>query len=215
MKPIQRSAVLAVILALLAVCVLAIYSYQLKRRSLELVRAANEFAQKGQSPTIQELRQRFGTALRQPNPCIPEGCGYEVLLSNRVLSALHLAPYTVLRSYFWIRNGLTDVNSLQVWTAVVSSHVEVMYCDQCDSFTIVPWDDEPVVGSGSVEVGSISNTSQKRVALALDAGCLTKLGGCSNIAEFFPKVWQQTSTHTIHCRIPNRKGIVDKAAYLP
>lgn len=125
MKLLQRSAVLAVILALLAVCVLAIYSYELKRHSGELVRAANEFAQKGSHPQFRS----FGNDL------------------------LKSAPFP------------TPVRSVSL------SH--------------------------------------------LDAGCLTKLGGCSNIAEFFPKVWQQTSTHTIHCRIPNREGIVDKAAYLP
>jgi hypothetical protein len=213
---LRRSAIPALILTLLAVCVISLYSYELKRRVDDVVAVAYELSLKGQPPTIQDLRQRFGSALRQPDPCTPDGCGYDLFLSNRVLAAVHLVPYSALRSSFWARNGVIDVNSLEFWTmarpgTMVLSYIVVRYCDHCDSFSIHPWEDSAWWGTtGSVEIGSASTANNKRIALALDTECLTRLRGCANIAEIFPKLWQQTPARNISCRIPNHEGVVDK-----
>lgn len=145
------------------------------------------------------------------------GCGCEVLLSNRMLAAVHL-PHAVLRSYFWVRNGVIDSNRLEFWTVsgrgiVALSCVDIKYCDRCDSVVIVPWQaSSPLGGTGSVEVGSASSENMKRIALALDTGCVTRLSRCTNIAELSPKVWRQTSPRTISCRITTPEGIIDNAS---
>ena len=221
MKLIRRSAAVVVGLALAAVCTIGTYSYELKRHADEVVRIAYELSQQGKPPTTQQLQQRFGTALRQPDPCIENGCGYELLLSNRILATLHLAPYTVLRAHFWATNGVVDENSLEFWTvpsqrAIVLSYVEVKYCDRCNFFRINPSSDSsPLCTTGSIEIGNASPASNKRIALTLDTGCLTAWRRCASAAELFPKVWQRTSARTIRCRLPNHDGVVDDASDQP
>jgi hypothetical protein len=114
-KLIQRLLLFAIVLAVLAGCTFCIYSYRLKRSADAVVRVAYELSQKGQTPTLQDVRQRFGSALEQPDPCTAYGCGYQIMLYNRVLATVHL-PYAVLRSYFWPRNGVIDENRLEFWT---------------------------------------------------------------------------------------------------
>jgi hypothetical protein len=166
---------------------------------------------------FKNIRQRLGSGLKQPDPCTAYGCEYEVLLSNRMLAAVHL-PHAVLRSYFWVRNGVFDSNRLEFWTAngrviVALSYVDIKYCDRCDSVVIVPWQaSSPLGGTGSIEVGSASSENMNRIALALDTRCITRLGGCTNIAELSPKVWQQTSPRTISCRIATPEGVIDNAS---
>ena len=70
----------------------------------------------------------------------------------------------------------------------------------------------PLGTTGSPEVGSASTASMKRIALAFDTGCLMRLGGCTNIAELSPKVWQQTLSRTIGCRIPTHGGVFDNTS---
>jgi len=219
-KLIQRLLLFAIVLAVLPGCTFCIYSYRLKRSAHAVVRVAYELSQKGRAPTLQDVRQRFGGALEQPDPCRAYGCGYQIMLYNRVLATVHL-PYVVLRSYFWARNGVIDDNRLEFWTVgsqgvMVLSYAEVKYCDRCDSVVIVPgqgW--SPLSTTGSVEIGSASSANIKSIALALGTGCLTRLGGCTNIAELFPKVWQQTSSRTISCRIPTHEGVIDKPSDQP
>jgi hypothetical protein len=213
MKMIQRLAIVAVALALVAAFAFGGYSYQLKRKADETVRVSFDLSQKGR-PTVQELRQRFGSALKQPAPCIAYGCGYQILLSNRVLAKFRLVPYTVLRSYFWARNGVIEENSLEFWTigsegSMVLSYVDLKYCERCDYFTLNPWSDTAWLRTtGSIDIGNASTAANKRVALALDTGCLTRFRGCTNIAELFPTVWQLTSARVISCRIPNHEGVI-------
>jgi hypothetical protein len=57
-----------------------------------------------------------------------------------------------------------------------------------------------------------SSENMKRIALALDTGCITRLGGCTNIAELSPKVWRQTSPRIISCRITTHEGVIDNAS---
>jgi len=219
-KLIQRLLLFAIALAVLACCTLGIDSYRLRRSADAVVRVAYELSQKGQTPTLQEVRRRFGSALKQPDPCTAYGCGYQIMLYNRVLAAVHL-PHSVLRSYFWARNGVIDDNRLEFWTVgsqgvMALSYVEVKYCDRCDSVVIVPSEgSSPLSTTGSVEIGSASSANMKRIALALDTGCLTRLGGCTSIAELSPKVWQQTLSRTISCRIPTHEGVIDKSSDQP
>jgi hypothetical protein len=220
MKLFRRSLHFGLVLAMLAGCIFGVYSYRLKRSADAIVGVAYELSGKEQPPTLQDVRQRFGSELKQPDPCTAYGCGYQIMVYNRVLAAVHL-PYAVLKSYFWARNGVIDDNRLEFWTVgsqgvMGLSYVEVKYCDRCDSVVIAPWEgSSPLSATGSVEIGSVSSANMKRIALALDTGCLTRLRGCANIAELSPKVWQQTSSRTISCRIPTHEGIIDKPSDQP
>jgi hypothetical protein len=206
---VRRSALFAILLALLAACAIGIYLYRVKRDADSVVRIAYELVLNGRPPTIQDLRQRFGSALRQPDPCAPEGCGYDLFVSNRVLAAIRLIPYAEIRSSFWVKNGVVDSSSLEFRAGGAFYYVIIHYCDHCDSFEINPWKDSSPLGTtGSVEIGYAASADNKRKAIALDTGCFMRLPGCSNLAELVPEIWRQTSARTISCRIPNHEGIV-------
>jgi len=210
MRTLQRTAVVGVLLALLVAVALVIYSNRLKRSAEKVVRISYELSQRENLPTLDEIRQQFGTQLKQPDPCTASGCQYEVMLSNLVLAEIHLAPYTALRSTFWVKGGVLESNSLEFWTAgsqhrMVGMSVLTKYCDQCDSFYITPCEDSMELGTnGSVEIGYRSAVRNKRTALALDTSCLTKLHGCDTIGELLPTAWQRTPARTIRCQVSSQ-----------
>src|ERR1051326_9400355 len=96
MNNVKRLLPFATALVLVAICVCVLDLYLLKRRADTLVEAVYRLSLSQKPPTVGELRHRFGSALTQPNPCIAEGCGYDVFLSNRTLAALHLLPYAAV-----------------------------------------------------------------------------------------------------------------------
>ena len=218
MTLVRRSMCLGALLALMAVCGTFVYLFRLERNASDVVAAVYKLSLSPNPPTIQDLRQRFGSTLRQPDPCTPDGCGYDLFLSNHALAVLHLAPYTALRSSFWVRNGIVDQNTLEFWTlgrggGMVLSYVVVKYCSGCESFTIHPSaNSSPLGTTGSVEIGYASTVTNKGSALALNTGCLLRLRGCKSIAEISPRIWQQNPDRTISCKIPNHDGVVDESA---
>ena len=207
---LRRLVVFAVVLTLLAVCASGIYLYRVKRNADSVVRIAYELTLKERPPTIQELRQRFGRALRQNDPCAPDGCNYDLFVSNRGLAAIGLIPYATLRSSFWVKNGVLDTSGLEFWSpGGAFYYIIIHYCQHCDSFEINPWEASSPLGTGSVEIGYTASAANKHKVIAMDTGCLTRLRGCSNIAELVPDLWRQTSATTTSCRIPNHEGTVD------
>src|SRR5262249_51558172 len=114
---LTRWSVLCVVsTALLGASAVSIYRFKLKREAEDVVRVSYSFSLQRRPPTVQERRERFGRALRQPDPCTPDGyCGYDVLLSNLPLAKAHLLPYTALRSSFWAKNGVVESNSVDFW----------------------------------------------------------------------------------------------------
>ncbi len=216
MKLIRWSVLCLAFTAMLGGSAVSVYRFMLKRSGEDVVLASYRLSLRRRPPTVQDLRDRFGRALRQPNPCVPEGCEYDILLSNLSLADLHLVPHTSLRSSFWTKDGVVESNSLEFWMmsrkgSWALSSVLIKYCDQCDSFVINPWEGSSPLGStGSVEIGSMSTTVEKRTAIALDTDCLTSWRGCTNIAELVPTIWYVTRRRTIGCRICNREGDVGK-----
>jgi hypothetical protein len=208
MKLIWWSALCVLVAALFGASGVGMYRLKLERSAADVVHASYGFSLQHQPPTVQELRERFGPALRQPDPCTSDGCGYDVLLSNLPLAEVHLLPYTALRSSFWAKNGVVESNSVELWTVTrkgtwALSYVLVKYCSQCNSFTINPWEvSAPLGTSGSVEIGSQSTAGEKRTALGFNTECLTSFRGCTNIAELMPMVWWVTPARTIGCRKP-------------
>lgn len=213
MRLSRRAALSALILPVLTAGTLSIYALQLRREADGLIAIAYSLSRHGPPPTVEMLRQRFGSALRQSAPCSEGGCGYELVVSNRVLAALHLAPPTTLLVEFWARKGIVDVNGLQYWTVnrqgrMILSYVTVKYDDSFDWFMVGPHENNASLEStGSLEISYRSTEHLKQMALAFDAGCLTRWRGCTNIAELSPDVWQQTSARTLRCQIPNCDGM--------
>jgi hypothetical protein len=212
MGALRRIAVIGVLLLLLLVFAVVIYSNWLNRSTHKVVRISYELSQREIPPTIEDLRHRFGTQLRQSAACTASGCGYEVKLSNRLLSELHLAPYTVLRSSFWIRDNVLGENVLELWTVsrrggVVLAYVDAKYCKECSDFDVVPCGVATAsVRSGSVMIGSRSRLVDKQAAFAFNADCLSSLRGCASVAELLPTIWHTTSEGALQCTSSDQQG---------
>lgn len=205
MRIVQRLAVVGIVLALVFLGAVVIYSNRLLRSAEKVVRVSYELSQREHPPTVDDIRQQFGTQLKQPAACTGSGCGYEVTLSNRVLAETHLAPYTALRSSFWARGDVLDENVLELWTVssrgrMIVAYVDAKYCKGCKDFDVTPClGPMASVASGSVRVGSDSELTDKRTAFAFNTGCLSSLRGCASIAELLPTIWQRTAAGTVQC----------------
>lgn len=201
-------------LALVAGCAITVYAGHLRREASRLVHIVYEFSNRGNPPTIADLRERLGNSLKQSAPCIENGCGYEVRLTNQLLAVLHLAPFSVLRATFWTTNGVLDVSTLDFWTVnaeerMFLSYVTFKYCDACDSVWLNPGGSSRIPVTGTIDIGNRATEANKRIALALDVSCLTKLSGCTNPAQMFPTIWEQPSVEMVRCLIPNHDGTVE------
>jgi hypothetical protein len=209
---IRRSVFVLGALATVVPCTLAAYAHYLRYRADDLLRISFELAQQRRPPTTQQLRQRFGSAMQESNICTPEGCGYDVLVTNRILAILHLAPYTALESSFWLERDVLQSNDVKFWTRAGGGNglaVLIRYCDRCRFFRLMPSSDSSTPTAAYVELGTGSSPDHFRTGLALTTGCLTAFDGCATPADVNPGIWQNTSDRTIRCRIPNRDGEVD------
>ena len=196
----RASRILAIIapVFLVSIVSLLLYSDVLRTRAEWLARISYDLSNYTETPvTLRMLRQRLGSQLKRSEGCTASECGYEVVLSNRVLSALHFAPYTEMKSYFYLRDGVVLENMVDYTTTVhqhhnVVTHVQIDFCKDCDSFSIHPWNDSSLDTNGLVEIGSASSADKKRSVLSLDFHCMTKRGGCTNVGELLPTVWRES-----------------------
>jgi hypothetical protein len=178
--------------------VLVIYSTWLDHKAAKTIRLSYELVQREPSPTLDDLRRHFGGDLQQSATCSSAGCGYEITLSNRILAQVHLAPYSALRSAFWVKDGVLEENTLEVWTRasrerMIVAYADAKYCEQCAEFDVVPCEGpKSEIASGSVRVGSRSTPIQERNAFGFNAKCLTTPKGCGSIAELLPTIWDET-----------------------
>jgi len=204
MGTLQRIVVVGVLLTLLLVIALLIYSKNLKYNADKVVRVSYELSQRESPPTLQDLQQRLGNQLRQSAACTDSGCGYEVTLSNRLLSKLHLAPYIALRSSSWVRGNVLEENVVEVFTVNrhggMVAYVDAKYCEECNGLDIVPGVGATgSVRSGSVRIGSRSRSVDKQTAFGFNTECFDTLRGCTSVAELLPTIWRTTSTGTLQC----------------
>jgi hypothetical protein len=194
------------------------YLHLLTKRARFIAETAYELAQAKQTPTVTDIRQRFGNVL--PDECVGAECSYTVTVSNRLLALLHIVPYTELQSYFWTRDGVILENMLNYTTTVnrghrIVSHVQIDFCN-CRDISVHPWDKaSPLDTNGLVQIGNSSSPQSLSTVLSLDANCFTKYNGCRSVADLLPTVWKQTPEMKIACLLENDKGWVEKPTDWP
>jgi len=206
MRIVPRIALFAIVSVLLSVVALHIYSRHVKGRAETVLRESYELSRGEHAPTLSDLRQRFGTELKQSDPCIASGCKYEIMLSNRALAKLYLSPYTTLSSSFWVRDDLVQENVLELWTVNrqgrgIVAYVDAKYCEGCKGFDVVPCEGLVAsLASGSVMIGSGSAPKEKRTAFGFDSSCLTSFRGCASIPDLAPTLWRGTASGAVQCK---------------
>ncbi len=195
---------------LLALCSFLLYARLLNQQAEFMLRTVYELSQQEHIPTLTDLRERFGRKLKQR--CTVSGCGYTVELSNRVLAASRIVPYSEMKSYFWVKDGRLVGMMIDYTTTInrrysVVSHVQIDLCTGCQTFAIHPWDNSaPLDTNGIVEIGKEASAQNIRTVLSFDTRCLSKFRGCESVADLLPTVWQRTPNKQIACRIYNDRG---------
>ena len=217
---IRRSTIIFALASLIAFGSLLLYAHRLSEKAQQLVRVSYELSERKQPPTVADIKERFGNRIKQAE-CNGSECEYTVFLSNRVLAALHIVPYTQMESQFWTKDRVVLMNMVNYTTTTdnrhsVVSHVQIDFCEGCRTFAIHPWDAaSPKDTNGIIQIGNEASAQSRRTVLALNTGCLTKFGGCESIADLLPTVWKQTADKKIVCAVENDRGFVQKPANWP
>jgi hypothetical protein len=216
---IRRLVVAVTLAALIASGSVFWYLHLLTKQARFIVATAYELSLAKQTPTVADIRQRFGSGLR--DECVGSECSYTAIVSNRVLAALHIVPYTELQSYFWTRDGVVLENMLNYTTTVnhryrIVTHVQIDFCKGCGYLGVHPWDAaSPLDTNGLVQIGNGSSAQSLRSVLSLNTDCFTKYNGCQSVADLLPTVWKQTAEMKIACTLQNDKGFVEKPTNWP
>ena len=186
------------------------YSVKLEHRANRLVRVCYEFSEPRKPPSLAEIRDVFGSNLQQLGQCTHEGCGYEMDVSNDLLHALHVVPYTNLRAQFWQEKGIMKSNSVEFYSMPHGMvQVLVKYCGACDPPHMYPYENDADFFTGYVETDLSAPEVARRKVFGMDTACLTRWGGCDRPAQLLPTVWTKDGHHTFRCIIPNREGFFD------
>ena len=205
-----RFAIIAAVCSLIAgLCFIWAYSLELEHRANRLVRVCYEFSERIRPPSLEEIRNVFGSDLQQLGPCSNDGCGYEVNVSNGLLHAFYLVPYTNLRTQFWEEKGVMQSNSVYFYTMPHTVAVLVKYCRACDPPNMYPYENTLTSFTGYVEIDLSAPEIARKKAFGINTACLIRWGGCDSIAQLLPTVWQKAGQNTVRCIIPNREGVFD------
>lgn len=205
---------------LIAICGVPIYSFLLRRQAEDLIRNASTLCKlQGNAPTIKTVQALYKGKLRQMDGCTASECGYETVVSNRLLANLHWAPYSELRSGVWFSNGILVSTFLDFTSSAnehhsVVSHVFIQGSDGPEArnleFDLDPWEENaPADTNGIVDVSPESFRVHESTVLGFDTRCLIKHRGCLTVAELLPTVWERAKDGSIRCRLPNHEGFIE------
>jgi hypothetical protein len=88
---IRRLIITVTLAALIACGSVFSYLHLLTKRARFIVETTYQLSAGKQTPTVADIRQRFGSRL-QLDECVGSECSYTVTVSNRVLAALRIVP---------------------------------------------------------------------------------------------------------------------------
>jgi hypothetical protein len=168
------------------------------------------------------LMQKYGDAL-VAEKCEADFCQIHYLLSNRLLSTLHLAPRSEIEVYFTIFKGSLAVVHVQYTSDVFQAnspvvHVQEDFCAartdiSCDHFALNPHGrNVSPTWNGDIEFGQLATVEQKRAAWALNLNCMTAFDGCKDIAELSPSLWKLTGSSTVSSRLRSTADSIAEAS---
>jgi hypothetical protein len=187
----------------------------LRMKAESLIRDASIVSQHlGETSSVSAVQAIYKGRLTQMPDCTPAFCGYEAVESNKVLAALHWAPYSELRSDIWFRDGILSATILHFTSSAnphhsIVSHVYIQEGKGLE-FDLHPWEESsPGDTNGIVGVSPESLKAHEQTVLGFDTRCLTSHRGCMSVAELLPTVWEQTKDGRIRCRLKNHEGFIE------
>jgi hypothetical protein len=211
----MRWIVLTTVCAAAVISFIPVYSVVLRMNAESLIHDASIVSQHiGEKTALDTIQTIYKEKFAQIPGCTPDGCGYEIVESNRILAALHWAPYSELRSEVWFRDGIlistiVDFTSSANPRHSIVSHVYIQEGKGLE-FDLDPWEESsPADTNGIVDVSPKSLKSHEQTVLGFDTKCLISHRGCMSVAELLPTVWEQRKDGMIRCRLENHEGFIE------
>jgi|SRR5271165_7174368 len=193
----------------LTVCVLGIAAQVVHRRQMAQAFLAEATALQLRVSTlaqIQSLAARYGGQI-DPSTCDASGCSYFFRFDNGWLHRLWLAPYMRLTCTLGSENGVLVYRRAILISGNGASHGAFVeeWLDYPKGIKGLPHVEEPfdirrqtadVVGGRRwrvfVMLTADATPEQHRVAYNLNAGCLSRIGGCQDAQQLLPTIrWSQ------------------------
>jgi len=154
------------------------------------------------SSAFKAFRQKHRAQLVDEQ-CRDNSCESQFLVSNRFLSALHLAPRTELRAWMLVDQRKADFFALEYTSSIFKQespvvHVQEDFCGDrtdiaCGDFALNPHGrNVSPEWNGIVEFGQLATKEQKDAAWDINLNCLVALHGCADIAVLLPSIWRTT-----------------------
>lgn len=159
--------------------------------------------------TFDSFQWRYGRGrFKYGNGCTMHFCTYELDISNDSLVALHLAPFTEMRAWFTVDRGqlilvLVEYRCAQEGPNSPVVHIQQGICaHQCGvRFDVSPPGTTQQLWNGLVEFNPSASQTERDAALALNLDCFSRIGGCKDIPELLPAVWQRTGPDKVTSKL--------------
>lgn len=144
--------------------------------------------------------------------CNDKVCEYEYVVSNWILSSIHLTPRAELRAMVIVFNQNLDAAGVEYTSAVFKKNSPVVHVqeDFCADRTDIPCDHFGVnphgrgvspAWNGIVEFGQRATNEQKARAWAVNLGCFAAIHGCSDISQLSLKIWKAVRPGIVSSRV--------------
>ncbi len=144
--------------------------------------------------------------------CKDNVCQYEFMVTNRILSTLHLAPRTQLLARITLFHQKLDAAGVEYTSAVFKEnspvvHVQEDFCADrtdipCNHFALNPHGRGVTPAwNGDIEFGQLATDEQKARAWALNLNCFAALHGCRDISQLSPTIWRATGPGVVSSRM--------------
>jgi hypothetical protein len=202
----------AILCALLIIAIAALVGFFAMRTRREAKMLINELKDLSVSPspndTFDSFQWKYGRSnFKHSDACTFHFCTYELDVSNRDLAKLHLVPYTEMKTWFTVERGQLVLGLVEYRTALKGPNSPVVHVQQgiCANgcgvrFDVNPHGTDKQMWNGLVEFNPKAAQSEKDAALAFNLDCFFSFGGCKDIAELLPAVWQHRGNEAVASR---------------
>ena len=162
--------------------------------------------------TFDRFQWRYGRSrFKYSERCTFHFCTYEVDISNNSIARLHLTPYTEMKTWFTVDRGQLVQALVEYRTALKGFPSPVIHVQQgicargCGvRFDLNPRGTDKQMWNGLVEFNSRATAAERDAALALNVKCFYTIGGCKDITELLPEIWQRTGSDSVTSRLLGR-----------
>jgi hypothetical protein len=213
MQVMSKSKTLVVIGALLIVAASVFVLGSVMRTRREAMMVIEELKELSLSSrpndAFDAFQWKYGPSrFKHSEACTFHFCTYEVGISNNAIAKLHLAPYTEMKTWFTVDKGQLVLALVEYRIALKGPHSPVVHVQQgicahgCGArFDVNPHGIDKQLWNGLVEVNPRATQTERDAALALNVNCFHRIGGCKDIADLLPAIWQRSGPDSIASRL--------------